>query len=333
MNRREFRSKKPVSVVWLALVLLLLLAACGGRSGGILPRIETTNIGLDVYGQPVPLTFAALQADPALYQNTNIVVSGAYTPLPRTNCAPFPDNGPRIGWGLISDQLRLDAINLDEVLALVPQGTQVTVEGIWRLYIGPVGCGKEPAHNSIWYLEALRVVQPNPLPVEVAAPAADPGQQNEGGQGVPVGEDQGNGGDGQIIGQPDATATGTVTVIGSGGTPTATQTLAFGTVDPSATASASVTGTVTGTASPTVTGTSPPGATLTNTPPPGASFTPTLPFPTSTQAPSSTPLVTATAGPSPTFGPTSTPRPTSTPGGYPGATNTPSPTSTPSGYP
>ena len=318
MKQRFTSTQIPLRCNWLLLPLLLFLAACGGRAGTILPQAETTQIGLDVYGLPVPLTFAALQADPGLYQDTKIVVSGAYTPLARANCGPLPDNGPRIRWGLISDQLRLDAANLDDVLALVPQGTQVTVEGIWRLYIGPVGCGKEPARESIWYLEALQVVQPNPLPAEVAAPAATPELEGEDGE-APAGDEQSaTTEEGQIIGLPEPPATGTVAVIGATATPSMPTATTDATITATLTAIASATGTTaTATINPILTGTSPPGATVTNTPPPGSTPTPTPPFPTNTPAPSTTPLATGTAGPSPT------PRPTNTPGSYPGATGTP----------
>jgi hypothetical protein len=40
----------------------------------------------------------------------------------------------------------------------------MTVEGYWRLYEGPLGCGKNAPRAAIWYLEVLRIVEPNPLP-------------------------------------------------------------------------------------------------------------------------------------------------------------------------
>jgi hypothetical protein len=39
----------------------------------------------------------------------------------------------------------------------------LTVTGIWRVYEGPVGCGKEPPDGTVWYLEVDRIVEPNPL--------------------------------------------------------------------------------------------------------------------------------------------------------------------------
>ena len=318
---------------WLMLGLLIFVVACGQNSRSILPAADNVPIGEPVYGGSQQVTFAALQADPAANRDNLITVSGAFTPIARISCAPLPSNGPAISWGLISEQLRLDATNLEDILTLAPQGTQITVEGIWRFYDGPVGCGKEPLHKSVWYLEALRIVQPNPLPIEVAAPDPAPGSEESGGDEsgdeLPTTPDdtQGNN-SGQTIGQSEATLTPTITVIGS--TPTSVATSALPT-STSASGGGS-TATPTQLASPTVTqtGTSPPSsATVTNTPPPGASLTPTIPFPTNTPRPSSTPLVTATPGPSPTPGPSLTPSNT------PNVTNTPgpSPTNTPPSYP
>ena len=40
------------------------------------------------------------------------------------------------------------------------------VQGIWRFYAGPVGCGKESQESKgLWYLDVEHILQPNPLPI------------------------------------------------------------------------------------------------------------------------------------------------------------------------
>ncbi|MEM7110857.1 MAG: hypothetical protein AAF614_00385 [Chloroflexota bacterium] len=126
-------------------------------------RDNPTPVPVIVDSQPVIVTFTQLNEDPAALLNRTIRVTGSYTPLELPNCQ---DNysGPRIAWSLIAEELQLDAQGFEEVLKIVPPGTTLTIEGTWRFYQGPRGCGKEPPTASLWYLAVSRIVQPNPLP-------------------------------------------------------------------------------------------------------------------------------------------------------------------------
>ena len=100
--------------------------------------------------------------------NLRIRVSGNYFRLEPISCAPF--SGPRIQWGLVAEGLQLNARGFEAiVLPIVPANTQMTLEGIWRRYPGPAGCGKEPT-AGLWYLEVEQIVQPNPLMAGSATP-------------------------------------------------------------------------------------------------------------------------------------------------------------------
>ena len=271
----------------LAVILLPLLAQSNNRR--LKPLRPTATPGsLVIEGDPTLIDFPNLNEDPFSYLNQRIRVTGDYTPLPPPDCTPF--SGRRIRWSLVAENLQMNAVGFEPVLRLVEPDTTLTVEGIWRLYSGPAGCGKEPPSANVWYLEVERIIQPNPLtgfmgpagpgpigPVTPLSPAATP----SGGTAVP-------------------TPTSTL----SPGATTATPIL---TPSPGATASATagtptmpLTGTVTATATatPTSTATGQPTATLTT--PPALT---------------------------PTSGATVPPVVTATPGGYPGqATATPSPT-------
>jgi hypothetical protein len=98
--------------------------------------------------------------------------------LPAPDCNPY--RGPAFIWSLadlatdLVGRLRVDARGLEDVIYLVPEGTPVTVEGFWRLYQGPLGCGKNAPRAAVWYLEVLRIVAPNPFPGVLEGPRVTP---------------------------------------------------------------------------------------------------------------------------------------------------------------
>ena len=128
------------------------------------PRNTATPNVIAISSQPVIVTFAQLNEDPFALINRTIRVTGSYTPLDLPRC-DGSYSGPHIVWALIAEELQLDARGFEQIMALVPPGTNLTIEGIWRHYEGPHGCGKEPPTATVWYLEVSRIVQPNPLPL------------------------------------------------------------------------------------------------------------------------------------------------------------------------
>lgn len=162
------RSSRLIFVIF----LFAIVATCGflwvtwpsAAGGTFYPQLpEPTPVGL-INPQPIPLSFADLNTDPYGWRNRLLRVSGNFTRLSPVVCVPYKGVRPR--WGLINEGLKMDAVGLDELLDLVPDGGSITIEGVWRLYEGPIGCGKEPARGMIWYLEAKRIVSPNPLAFE-----------------------------------------------------------------------------------------------------------------------------------------------------------------------
>ena len=317
-------SKKLLPSTWVVIVILVLVGLCllllatvywQNQPRSLKPARQTaTPHEVIVDGQPIIVTFEELNSNATAYQNKWVQVSGSYFPKSPTVCNPLPSNGPIFKSVLVAEGFQLDVQGGEEALAIVAVNTDMVVQGIWRRYSGPVGCGKEPASGVVWYLDIRAVVQPNPiagstpLPIDgtvaadilTAVPQVTPTPNGDGSittptfTPIPVTV---------VIETPAVTNTPTptsdaiiatpTTIVGQ--TPTATATngtfTRTPTPDPNATATPQVTSTAT--ATPTVTGT-PPTAAPTNTPVSG--------------------IPTATRG-----------------SGYP--VNTPVPSSTPSGYP
>ncbi len=155
------------AAVFLILAGIVLLFALfnptSSSSSGLLPILATptadTSDGEVV--APVPVTFTELNSDPLAYLNLPIQVSGAFLRLTPQSCAKY--SGPRPEWALVAEDLQLDVKGYERVVRILSPGAEMTVQGIWRLYQGPLGCGKGPEPGNAWYLQVQRIVQPNPL--------------------------------------------------------------------------------------------------------------------------------------------------------------------------
>lgn len=285
-----------VLLIWLGLLL------SGSRPLKFWPDTAVPS-NATLNPQALLVDFDALNDNPSDYVNQRVRVSGSYLRLEPVDCAQF--SGPRIQWGLVAEGLQLNATGFEAiVLPIVPPGTAMTVDGIWRRYPGLAGCGKEP-ERGLWYLEVEQIVQPNPLMAGPMTPAA-------------------------VLSItpppfPTVTPTGTASQTPVGPSPTVAITIVSTVVVSTPVGTPTVTGTaVSGT--PTMTATGAGTATTTPTPGPG----------TPTAVPGiATPTATASGTPgSGTVVPTPT-NPalvTATPGGYPAPTS-PAPTNTPSPYP
>ncbi|MDX1613112.1 MAG: hypothetical protein R3300_02310 [Candidatus Promineifilaceae bacterium] len=250
------------------ILLLLFSSACQEQAPApspMPPSPAATIPGLPVQSQAVSL--ATLLRNPGAFLNNVVQVSGQYRAQPLLVCPEVTNRSPAT-WSLTAGDLEIGAGGLDSLLrGLAPEGLSLVVEGRWRRWTGPVGCGRRPPEQSIWYLEVLRIVSPNPL--------AARGSVSEATESV-------------LTPQPTATTEPLVTVIATmipppteatepaDATPTPT-----GTIAPTATAESA-----TATVGPTATGTS---SVVTATP----SATPTATL-TPSPSPESEPSVTAT---------------------------------------
>ncbi len=276
-----------------AIAVLGTLLAGGGRP--LYPNLPTyTPLAEEIAGEPVLLTFTELNADPAAFRDRRVQVSGDFASVEAPACMPYA--GPAIHWSLVAEELQLNAIGFENVLSLLSEGTPMTVSGIWRLYQGPVGCGKEPDDGNVWYLAVDQIIEPNPLfgagDVALTVMAGSPLPTLS-----PLDLSTVTPGATPTL-SPTAGAPGTVVVTPTTGLPTAvlpTPTLG-GTpttlITPSPTATQSTPGTPTVTGTPTPTGT--PGPSPTASPTGGAGQTTTPGIPTVTPGSPGYPEVTAT---------------------------------------
>jgi hypothetical protein len=151
----------------LTLLLLILLIGFGlsgrGVERGLKPlRSTPTRSALDLSGEIVELSFTDLNAAPSAYRNRRLRVTGEYLALAVPNCQSY--SGPVFAWALVADGLQLNARNFESILRRAPDGLTLTVEGVWRSYEGPLGCGKNAPRGVAWFLAVERIIEPNPLP-------------------------------------------------------------------------------------------------------------------------------------------------------------------------
>ena len=164
---RAFLGRWPVlgglAVFLLLAGLVLVVSTLLARSSRPLyPNLPTfTPLAETLESEPAVLTFSELNADPDAYRDRRIQVSGNFASVAPPDC--LPHSGPAIRWTLVSEELQLNAAGFENVLSLLAEGTPMTVTGIWRLYRGPVGCGKEPPDANLWYLAVDQILEPNPL--------------------------------------------------------------------------------------------------------------------------------------------------------------------------
>ncbi len=150
------------ALLLLAGLVLVVYSLVTGDRRPLYPNLPTfTPVAAVVTGEPALLTFTELNADPAAYRNQRIQVSGNYASIAPPACGQY--SGPPIRWSLVSEDLQLNATGFENILRLVREGTPMTVTGIWRLYEGPAGCGKEPPDATVWYLAVDQIIEPNPL--------------------------------------------------------------------------------------------------------------------------------------------------------------------------
>jgi hypothetical protein len=286
----------PVFILVAMLLVALGLVACSEAQGQLKPLLpESSREGIFA-AEPQLVTFSELQEHPEDFKDSLIRLSGSYFRLEAPNC--FPVSGYDAEWMLVSEDLRLDAVGFEQLMRLVEEGTILTVDGFFRLYEGPLGCGKAAPGTTAWFLEVLQIVQPNPL--------LKSGSKGSG-LGTPIGS------------PPIATVPGTATALPPTTQPPITETpqltsvptgtpTANGTMPPVGTGTITPTGTRPTTGTPTITPTNQ--STGTTTPTPTRTVTPT---------PLATPPSTSTSGPAPTQPPlpTTYPGPTALPTGYP----------------
>ena len=275
--------------IGVGIFLLFALAACGKKEPTPTPEITPS---VTVSSNVMLLQVAELAADPEAYEKQRVQTTGRYSVLPTPACDAELFLSPST-WVLSDAGVFVRAGGLEPILNPLAQDEMtLQVEGRWQRWEGLVGCGQAAVESTIWYLQAERIISPNPLSRATLTPSTG------------------------ISGTTGVTVTSTAPTLIA---PTLASPLASPTSLPV------ITATRRPLPSPTITPSR-------VSPSPTSSPRPTsTPRATSTAAssPVATPTASPTSLTSPLGTPTDTPWPTFTP--LPGGTASPSPTATPSG--
>ena len=130
-------------------------------------------------GAPIPVELSALAANPTIYENTYIQLTGQYVRRPRLVCESEPHPSP-VTWGLGSGTLLALAGGFDDQLRpLLPQGLTMTVAGRWRHWQGDVGCGESVQPQDLWYLQVTEIILPSPITQVTLTPGGVPIAQGD----------------------------------------------------------------------------------------------------------------------------------------------------------
>ncbi|GAB4270061.1 MAG: hypothetical protein Kow0080_14120 [Candidatus Promineifilaceae bacterium] len=161
--------QKTGRTIFITTLLMLLLAiaiattACQGTNPEPTPFPASAPVYAPLTTDPVPVLMTDLAANPAFYTDGYIQLTGQYERLPRLVCGSKAYPSPA-SWGLVSNGLMARAKGFDDLLQnLAARGLTMTVNGFWRQWQGPVGCGKNAQQQIIWYLEVTEFVSPSPL--------------------------------------------------------------------------------------------------------------------------------------------------------------------------
>lgn len=157
---------------WFFFLLIVLVMGCQPQI------VETTGTPTatipPLAGEPIPVELSALAANPTIYENTYIQLTGQYTKQPRLVCESNAHPSP-VTWGLSSATLLALAGGFDEQLRpLLPQGLTMTVAGRWQHWQGDVGCGDVVQPKDLWYLQVTEIISPSPLTQVTLTPGGIP---------------------------------------------------------------------------------------------------------------------------------------------------------------
>ena len=136
------------------------ISGCAQETATVTPLIPTID-ELPLVARDVPVT--SLLRNPYSYEDAHVRISGRYLPLPLMACKNDPHTSPAT-WVLSDGTYEVPAAGFDTVLRkLGVSDIPLVVEGRWRFWDGPVGCGRRAPNEEIWHLEVSRIVSPNPL--------------------------------------------------------------------------------------------------------------------------------------------------------------------------
>jgi hypothetical protein len=149
-------------IIVLCLVIIIAISACQSEEQGPDLRSPVATIA----GKPlqsVSVSPITLVRNPSALEDQYIELAGNYKQLPIQVCAGESHLSP-IGWRLAIGDLEIPASGFEQQLRdLVEDGLPLVVDGRWKQWEGPVGCGRRVPVQQIWYLAVTEIISPNPL--------------------------------------------------------------------------------------------------------------------------------------------------------------------------
>ncbi|GJM42023.1 MAG: hypothetical protein DHS20C20_23050 [Ardenticatenaceae bacterium] len=187
------------------LVLLTFFAACSGDERPTPTPFSDEDVTEEALNPATPLEISIndLAADPESFVNSFVEITGQYQRLPLLVCDTDPHPSPAT-WQLRSEDGTLIAVGgFDSQLRpLLPNDLTITVAGVWQLFDGPVGCGKDAASSQIWYLKASDIISPSPIARVTLTPTG------EGSEIADSGDEPSTGDQGESIATPTLNSSG-----------------------------------------------------------------------------------------------------------------------------
>ena len=151
---------------WRSLITLviLFLAGCvpGAETNRIFSKRPATTVAAPM-GQALVVGISQLQQAPEAYEGTLVRVTSQYRRAPVIVCDGIARPSPAT-WRLGEGEQLVGARGFEELVQiLLPPGITITVDGVWRFWRGPIGCGKDAPVQSVWYLSVMDIVSPSPV--------------------------------------------------------------------------------------------------------------------------------------------------------------------------
>ncbi len=157
---------------FLLLLGLLALVACSEPEGDLK---GSGNQQAGTRERPLPallpadsaalgrVTPAELNSDPAAFLGKTVEIEGLFQADLGEICSDRRFGAP-VSWALQDGSDTINAAGLENLARALPDG-QITlvVEGTWRSWTLPADCRQEGGRDELYYLEALRVISPNPI--------------------------------------------------------------------------------------------------------------------------------------------------------------------------
>lgn len=170
-------------VLWLCLLMFFLLG-CRNTDVAQTPvlTVSPTPFPTSETVTPTPtrshavftLTASEILSDSAKYEGLTVRLTGRYGQLSTVACsAGVMAHRSPADWLLASGEELLFARGFEEQFRfLLPPGLTMTVEGTWRKWRGPIGCGKRAMVGDIWFVDVERIIDPNPIARVTLTPVA-----------------------------------------------------------------------------------------------------------------------------------------------------------------